>query len=259
LNDNYIVKSWKIPIKSSKNTAKTMKDYKKDLPNILTISRIVIIPIFIISFYFGQDYKILSAVLFIIASITDFLDGYLSRKWGTESKLGALLDPTADKMIVLVALVMLIHFKVAHLLPALLIMCREIFVSGLREYLATKNISVPVTKLAKWKTGIQMAALIILLIDAGRVNEFFYWAGNVALWIAAGLTVYTGYAYFAAVLRNNLLSDDVDAEVNTPDGMNPLKSDFISANAKASPPSDDDLERSFARALADAEKKEHNG
>lgn len=230
-----------------------MQDYKKNLPNILTISRIVIIPIFVISFYFNNDYKIFSAILFIIASLSDFFDGYLSRKWGVESKLGALLDPTADKMIVITALVMLIHFNVAHLLPALLIMCREIFISGLREFLAARNVSVPVTRLAKWKTGIQMAALIILLIDAGRVNEFFYYVGNIALWLAAILTIYTGYAYFAAVYKNNLLSDDVEPEVDTPDALNPLKSDFVAANT---PPSDEDLDRSFARALADIEKKE---
>lgn len=224
-----------------------MFDYKKKLPNILTISRIVIIPIFILSFYIDDNYKIWPAILFILASVTDFFDGYLSRKWGSTSKLGTLLDPTADKMIVVTALVMLIHFNAAHLVPALLIMCREIFISGLREYLANNQVNVPVTKLAKWKTGMQMLALVVLLIDAGGVNNFFHYFGNVTLWIASFLTVYTGYAYFMAAYNANLLSDDIAPTFEkAPENIVIETPDL----------SEDELDESFERALKEVEDRE---
>jgi cardiolipin synthase len=240
------VKNYKIP---TKYQIYFMDDYKKNLPNILTISRIVIIPIFIVSFYLDQNYKIMPAILFILASVTDFFDGYLSRKWGVTSKLGALLDPTADKMIVVTALVMLIHFNAAHLVPALLIMCREIFISGLREYLANKQIEVPVTKLAKWKTGTQMVALIVLLIDAGGVNKFFYYFGNTTLWIAAILTIYTGYAYFIAAIRSDVFSEDSPAFEAAP-------KDFDLSDIKIEEPTDDEIDKSFEQALKEASEKE---
>jgi CDP-diacylglycerol--glycerol-3-phosphate 3-phosphatidyltransferase len=184
--------------------------YKSIIPNYLTYFRMVIIPVFIACFYVKfWDANLLIAILFSVACITDYFDGYLSRKWNVQSKFGELLDPIADKLLVVTALAMLIHFDSAHIIPCIVIMCREIFISGLREFLAKINISVPVTKLAKYKTGIQMAAIIILLlgadltIDGKSTHNFAYWLGNFCLWIAAILTVVTGYNYFKATIESN--------------------------------------------------------
>ncbi len=127
------------------------------LPNILTMSRILIIPILIASFYLeGRLSNWVAAGLFFVAGITDYFDGYLARAYSVQSKLGKFLDPIADKLLVAAAILMLIHFDRAHIVPALAIICREIMVSGLREFLAEIHISVPVSRLAKVKTGFQM-------------------------------------------------------------------------------------------------------
>ncbi len=178
----------------------------KNIPNILTISRIIVIPFIVISFFVFESSKIahiVAATLFLYASITDFLDGYLARIYLIQSRLGAFLDPIADKLLVVASIVMLIHFRMADILPALAIICREILVSGLREFLADIRISIPVSNLAKIKTAVQMAAIFMLLLGSkGSGIAYLSMIGRVSLWVAAALTLLTGYAYLKASLRN---------------------------------------------------------
>ena len=141
--------------------------------------------------------------MFILAAITDFFDGYLARAWQQQSALGRMLDPIADKLLVSVSLLMLAADGTIDdwsLIPAIIILCREILVSGLREFLAELQVSVPVTRLAKWKTAVQLFAIALLL--AGPAGETILpgttLAGLTALWLAAILTIYTGYDYFRA-------------------------------------------------------------
>lgn len=172
----------------------------KSLPNILTLSRIAVIPILVAAFYIdGKLSHWVAAGLFALASITDFFDGYLARMWKVQSSLGRFLDPIADKLLVAAAIVMLVRFDRVHIIPSLTILCREILVSGLREFLAGLRVSVPVSRLAKVKTAVQMAALFLLIL--GPVGTGWEWAGlagNLTLWLAAILTIATGYAYLKA-------------------------------------------------------------
>src|ERR1700735_2020420 len=134
---------------------------KKQLPNILTYSRILIIPLLVLIFlcFHSKLSDWACAVLFLYASITDFFDGYLARAWHAHSNLGKFLDPIADKLLIASCLMLLVGYHRADILPALAILCREILVSGLREFLADLRISVPVSTLAKYKTTAQMAAI----------------------------------------------------------------------------------------------------
>ena len=170
-----------------------------NLPNILTISRIVVIPAIFLSVYITSiTWALIAAVLFIIASITDYFDGYLARARGETSAFGRLLDPIADKLLVTSALVVLLAkpdmlvCKLSYI-PIIVILCREILVSGLREFLREVNVGMPVTRLAKWKTGFQMTALAMMLL-----KDFWVWGpiGEVLLWVAGVLTFITGYQYF---------------------------------------------------------------
>jgi cardiolipin synthase len=175
----------------------------KALPNLLTISRIISIPLVLLFYWIGGKYgELLSASLFLLACITDFLDGYLARTYSAQSKLGRFLDPIADKLLVGSVILLLVYFKKADILPSIAIICREILVSGLREFLAEIRISVPVSNLAKIKTGFQMSAIFMLLLGS-NVSGFIYMdiLGSIALWIAAGLTIFTGYVYFRAGLK----------------------------------------------------------
>jgi cardiolipin synthase (CMP-forming) len=178
---------------------------KLQIPNTLTIGRIILVPIFIVAFYIpGFLGDLIPFFIFILASFTDFLDGLLARLYKEESKLGELLDPIADKVIVATALVLLVmngtiqHYEV---IAAIIILIREIMISGLREFLAKSQISMPVTGLAKFKTFIQMFSIAILLTgDSGNalINFQDYNAhtiGIVLLWLSAFLTLYTGYDY----------------------------------------------------------------
>lgn len=177
----------------------------RKLPNILTLSRIIIIPIIIISFYFPDNLfaRRFATILFLLAGITDFLDGYLARMWHSQSNFGRFLDPIADKLLVGAIILMLVHFGRVDILPALAIICREILVSGLREFLAEIRISIPVSKLAKIKTTVQIAAISILLLGSkGSGITGFDTLGRVSLWIAAILTILTGYVYLQAGLRH---------------------------------------------------------
>jgi cardiolipin synthase len=175
---------------------------RKNLPNYLTYFRILVIPALIVIFlwghYFLKDHLTyyFSAGLFALASITDWLDGYVARIWHAQSNVGKFLDPIADKLLVATALLLLIDQGRADLLPAIAIVCREILVSGLREFLAEIRVSVPVSKLAKFKTAAQMGAIFFLLLgDAGPLWFHGEWMGRALLWIAAILTLMTGYIY----------------------------------------------------------------
>lgn len=177
-----------------------MRNPLRKIPNLLTGFRCAVIPVFVATFFFDSKWMNQSAAaLFIIACITDFLDGYLARLWSVQSSLGRFLDPIADKLLVAAALIMLMYKGRADVIPALLIISREILVSGLREYLSEIQVPLPVSRLGKWKTGIQMGALLLLILgEKGTGLELTDWLGRIALWISAGITVYSGYAYLKA-------------------------------------------------------------
>jgi CDP-diacylglycerol--glycerol-3-phosphate 3-phosphatidyltransferase len=183
------------------------------LPNLLTLSRILAVPILVFLLWRPApiDYAI-TFVLYCLVGITDYLDGYLARAWGSISKLGQFLDPIADKIMVAAVLVMLISSRKSnpvpeiaglHIIAALVILLREIIVSGLREYLAGLQVSVPVSALAKWKTTFQLVALGALILGGalpriGFVHDF----GILCLWAAAALTLLTGYSYLRTGLSH---------------------------------------------------------
>ena len=178
---------------------------KIKIPNILTIGRIILVPIFVIAFYIpGFLGDLIPFFIFLLASFTDFLDGLLARLYKEESKLGELLDPIADKIIVAAALVLLVMNDIIsnyEVIAAIIILTREILISGLREFLAKAKVAMPVTGLAKFKTFIQMFAIAILLTgESGNklINFEDYNAhtiGIILLWLSAFLTLYTGYDY----------------------------------------------------------------
>ena len=190
----------------------------KKIPNILTIGRIIIVPFFVLAFYLPGFYGDLTAcVLFVIASFTDFLDGMLARMMGEESKLGELLDPIADKIIVATALILLVmsgtirHYEV---IAAIIILTREILISGLREFLARGQIKLPVTNLAKLKTFLQMVAIALLLTGetGNKILNFQNYnaqtIGIILLWLSAFLTLYTGYEYFKKGIDHAMSEDN---------------------------------------------------
>jgi CDP-diacylglycerol--glycerol-3-phosphate 3-phosphatidyltransferase len=180
------------------------------LPNLLTLSRILAVPLFVLLMWDGTWVTHLAAfVLFCVAGITDYLDGYLARAQGTVSKLGIFLDPIADKIMVVSVIVMLIHNDAIRgwtMLPALVIILREIAVSGLREFLAGVRVSLPVSQLAKWKTALQMVALGALVLAESSAHWWpalaVHEVGVVALFVAAGLTLVTGWDYLRVGLRH---------------------------------------------------------
>ena len=188
------------------------------IPNILTIGRIIIVPVFVISFFLPGLYgDLIPFFLFVSASFTDFLDGLLARILKEESKLGELLDPIADKILVSAALVLLVMnetIKNYEVIAAIIILTREILISGLREFLAKIKISIPVTNLAKFKTFLQMFSISILLTgDAGNkiINFEDYNAqtiGVILLWVSAFLTLYTGYSYVAKGIDHAISEDN---------------------------------------------------
>ncbi|WP_026168316.1 CDP-diacylglycerol--glycerol-3-phosphate 3-phosphatidyltransferase [Kordiimonas gwangyangensis] len=178
------------------------------IPNLLTLSRIFVIPVLVASFFLDQPLgSHIAFITFALAGITDFFDGYLARATGSVSKIGVFLDPIADKLMVAAVIVMVVYAQWVngvHVIAAVIIMCRELLVSGLREFLAGVHVSVPVSMLAKWKTTVQMLALGMLVWSKGAV-EFGLPAqeiGIAALWIAAVLTLYTGYDYLRASLKH---------------------------------------------------------
>lgn len=170
---------------------------KHDIPNLLTLTRILLIPVLIVSFYIkGSFGHWLVAGIFTFACLTDYFDGILARMFNAQSNFGRVLDPIADKLLVASTLMMLVHFDRAPIIPSILILCREITVSGLREYLAEFKVSIPVSNLAKIKTAIQFIALIILILGEPIIGiAYLDVIGCVALYVAAFLTLVTGYAY----------------------------------------------------------------
>ena len=178
---------------------------KLQIPNTLTIGRIILVPIFVISFYIpGFLGDLIPFFIFVLASFTDFLDGLLARLYKEESKLGELLDPIADKIMVAAALVLLVMNNTIsnyEVIAAIIILTREILISGLREFLAKSQISMPVTGLAKFKTFIQMFSIALLLTgeSGNKIINFqdynAHTVGIILLWLSAFLTLYTGYDY----------------------------------------------------------------
>jgi len=183
------------------------------LPNVLTYGRIAAVPAIVVLFFIWGDVgRWLALLVFIAASVTDWLDGYLARVWQQQSALGRMLDPIADKLLVAVVLLLLVSDSTIggwSLIAAIIILSREILVSGLREFLAEVRVRVPVSQLAKWKTTMQMVALGFLICGpAGdRIVPYISYIGLLLLWVSALLTLYTGYDYLRAGL-NHLISED---------------------------------------------------
>jgi cardiolipin synthase len=182
---------------------------QSSVPNALTVSRIAAIPLLVAAFYVEEPYgNWLGLAILVFAGATDFFDGYLARTWSVQSHFGKALDPIADKLLVSAVLLMLVGFdRIAGLaiLPAVVILCREFLVSGLREYLAGIRVGMPVSRLAQWKTTVQIFALGFLIV--GPAGPQFgplstTQVGEIGLWLAAVLTLITGFDYLRAGLRH---------------------------------------------------------
>lgn len=172
----------------------------KNLANTLTLARIGLIPFILISFFMNfPTPRLVAACLFVAACITDYLDGFIARTFNQETRFGEILDPIADKLLIASTLLMLVgfdHISKFSIFAAVIILCREILVSGLREYLAETHILLPVNWITKLKTTIQMCALAILLyIDPQQSPASLKILGELLLWIAAGITLYSGWTY----------------------------------------------------------------
>ncbi len=177
------------------------------LPNLLTVSRIIVIPVVVgLGYLPNTTSHIFAATLFVLACFTDYLDGYFARIWRQTTSFGRFLDPIADKLLVAATLLMLVELERVRglsLIPALIILCREILVSGLREFLAELQVPLPVSRLAKWKTTLQMIALGCLLMGPTTFYKVpLQTIGLIGLWSAAILTVITGYDYLKASLQH---------------------------------------------------------
>lgn len=184
-----------------------------NIPNMLTYARIVAVPLVVLCFFLEGRLKSsdparwAALAIFTLASVTDYLDGYLARIWQQTSTIGRMLDPIADKLLVASCLLLVAADGTIAgwaLWAAIIILCREILVSGLREYLAELKVSVPVTRLAKWKTALQMVSIGFLLAGpAGeKILPYTLEIGIALLWIAAIITLYTGYDYFRAGMKH---------------------------------------------------------
>jgi CDP-diacylglycerol--glycerol-3-phosphate 3-phosphatidyltransferase/cardiolipin synthase len=181
------------------------------VPNLLTYGRIAAVPAMAAVFLLleGDQRRWIALVIFVAACITDWLDGYLARMWQQQSMLGRMLDPIADKLLVGVALILLVQdgtISKTSVWAALIILSREILVSGLREFLAELNVRVHVSRLAKWKTTLQMIALGVLLAGPAGERQLtgVMAVGTSLLWIAALLTIWTGSGYLTAAVRYTL-------------------------------------------------------
>ncbi len=184
------------------------------LPNLLTYGRILAIPALVALLYWPKDdwVRWIALAIYVMAAVTDFLDGWIARAWSQQSAIGRMLDPIADKLLVCALLLMLVADGTIHgwsLWAAIVILCREILVSGLREFLAELKVSVPVSQIAKWKTTAQLLALGFLVAGpAGdKVLPPNTQIGIVMLWVAAALTIYTGWDYFNAGIRHMVEED----------------------------------------------------
>lgn len=193
-------------------TSKPLRTHSLALPNLLTYGRIAAVPAVVGCMYWqlqhgGDAMRWVALTIFIAAGVTDVLDGYFARMWDQISSFGRMLDPIADKLLVASCLLMLTADRTINgvsLWAAIVILCREILVSGLREYLAELRVSVPVTRLAKWKTTLQLVAIGFLL--AGEAGDAIVPVvtpiGLSLLWLSALLTLYTGWDYFRAGVRH---------------------------------------------------------
>ena len=189
--------------------AAARRSLSTSLPNILTYGRIAAVPVLagVLFFGAGDSSRWIAFAIFVTACVTDWLDGYLARIWSQQSNLGRMLDPIADKLLVGATLLMLVYTRDISgwsMWAAIIILSREILVSGLREFLAELNVKVHVTQLAKWKTALQFIALAILLVGpaADRIIPGFADIGLLILWAAALLTLVTGYDYLKAGIRH---------------------------------------------------------
>lgn len=183
--------------------------HRWSLPNLLTYGRIAAVPLVVACMYWPQvdTMRWTAFGLYAAAAVTDFFDGYLARAWSQQSALGRMLDPIADKLLVAACLLMLVADRTivgASVWAAIVILCREVLVSGLREYLAELKVGVPVSKIAKWKTTVQLVALGFLV--AGPAGETILPGteriGLVLLWLAAALTLWTGWDYMRAGIKH---------------------------------------------------------
>jgi CDP-diacylglycerol--glycerol-3-phosphate 3-phosphatidyltransferase len=172
---------------------------KKNIPTYFTYARIVAIPLFI--YVYVNGFVAASLAIFVLASTTDFLDGYFARKWKVESLFGAMLDQIADKLLVCAVLLCLLSAGQAALIPVIIIVFREILVSGLREFMGNIGLKMPVSKLGKWKTATQLLAIIALIFAPIAEHEYVHNFGEVMLWAAALISAITGYQYMMVVLR----------------------------------------------------------
>lgn len=187
------------------------------LPNLLTYGRLVAVPAVAACLFWPDEFGMrwLALAIYALAAITDYLDGYLARAWSQQSAIGRMLDPIADKVLVAATLLMLAasgDIRSWSLWAAIIILAREILVSGLREFLAGLRVSVPVSTVAKWKTAMQLVALGFLIVGpAGdAVLPYSSQIGVVLLWVAALLTLYTGWDYMRAGIRHLIEADRQD-------------------------------------------------
>ena len=177
-----------------KNYLKNFHVAKKDIPNYLTYTRFLLIPAIIYAFFQGGEFgNILAAHLFLIAALTDFLDGYLARKWKVISKRGAAMDHISDKLLVASCLLLVLEAGRVDSIAVMIIVCRELLISGFREALVDKKIEMPVTNLAKYKTTFQMMSVYFLLLD--------FYLGGLLIWVAVILTLLTSFDYFRKAAR----------------------------------------------------------
>ena len=177
------------------------------IPNIITFIRIFLIPVILyLLFSENPNIVLIAGLLFIVSSVSDYFDGYLARTLNQSSKLGTLLDPIADKLLIASVIVVLVDTGVIsniHVVPAIIILLREIAISGLREFLAKLNTDMPVSKLAKYKTTFQMVSLSILIISLGfELNDLLWNIGLITLWISAIITLLSGYNYMVKGLKH---------------------------------------------------------
>lgn len=175
----------------------------RNIPNALTMLRILLIPVLVVSFYLeGVMSHYVSVGIFVFASITDYVDGLLARRLKVQTNFGRMLDPIADKMLVASILLMLVDRHIASVVPIVIILCREIFVSGMREYLASIHKTIPVRFIGKIKTAMQMIAIVMLLLGEDNLIPHSILIGQISLWSAAVLTLISGFFYFVEGLQH---------------------------------------------------------
>lgn len=199
--------------------------------NQLTVSRVLLIPLFVVAFYIPGDVGYISATaLFALASLTDWLDGYLARSRNEITAFGRFLDPVADKLLVATALVLLVEAGRAPALLAAIIIGREIVISALREWLAQVSSIVHVSMLGKWKTGVQMAAVVGLLLHIKVLYIDMHLAGLILLWIAALLTLWSAYEYlrdaWGELIGNRPASYVDEAKTDSSEGPETVKDEI---------------------------------